>query len=109
MMNKNQLKEWFLSKISNCYQTNHKNKILFIYDKQFIRDRKLAYLTNDEIITPTVHNGIILFEQDLKSKAFYCNYDVIWAFLKSNYSHLDDEIQQLIVEFLNNDEYLPTL
>ena len=113
-MVKDKLREWFYEKLFNCYRVKHKtdpNVKFLVYDKQFIRDCKLSILVGDDIVFPKEHTGDVLFEQNLKNKIIYCNYDIIWSFFKSNYNDNYNEIKNLITGFLgevdNFKEYTP--
>ena len=113
-MTKQELQIWFYEKMFNCYRVKHKTDSdirYWIYDKQFIRDCKLSGLVGDKIIFPTEHTGDVLFEQDSKSKIFWCYYKIIWSFFESNYKNDYQEVKDLITEFLgeidNYKEYIP--
>jgi hypothetical protein len=41
-MNKQELINWFNEKLMNCYHIKKDDTILWIYDKNFVRARKLA-------------------------------------------------------------------
>ena len=102
-MNKDELREWFYEKLFNCYYVNHKTKDdvkYLVYDKQFIRDCKLSSLVGGDITFPMEHTGDILFQQNSKNKIFFCSYRLIWSFFESNYKDDNQEIQDLIKEFL---------
>ena len=102
-MNKDELREWFYEKLFNCYKVKHKTdpdiKYL-VYDKQFIRDCKLSSVLGGDVTFPTEHTGDVLFEQDLKNKIIYCDFNKIWSFFKSNYQNNYNEIRELITGFL---------
>ena len=113
-MNKQELQEWFYEKLFNCYWVKHKtdpNIKYLVYDKQFIRDCKLSSVLGGNITFPTEHIGDVLFRRDLKNKIFYCDYDIIWSFLMSNYQNNYNEIRDLVKGFLGeidkNSAYTP--
>ncbi len=87
-MNKQELINWFNEKLMSCYHIKKDDTILWIYDKNFVRYCKLASIDGSEISLPKEIKGDVLFEQDLKNEHFWCHYNKIWSFLKTNYSSL---------------------
>jgi hypothetical protein len=86
-MTKEELSKWFWNKYNSCYQVVHKDypeSIFIFYDEQFLRQKKLARVLNEEIKYPSEIKGICLFEQDYKNKWFNCNYKEIWSFFECN-------------------------
>ena len=111
-MTKQELQEWLYEKLFNCYWVKHKTNPdvkFLIYDKQFIRDCKLSSVLGGNITFPVEHTGDILFEQDLKNKYIFCDYDIIWTFFELNYNDNYHKIKDLITGFLgeidNSNQY----
>lgn len=101
-MSKEELSKWFWDKFNSCYPIKHKDypkSIFMIYDEQFLRQRKLARVLDEEIIYPTV-KGKCLFRQDYKNNVLWCNYDEIWLFFERNYSPNYIDIRSLITNLL---------
>ena len=102
-MTKEDLSKWFWNKFNSCYYVKHEDypqSLFMFYNKNFVRQSKLARLIGQEIIYPTKVEGVCLFEQDYKNNYLWCNYDEIWSFFYENYSHKYNEIQSFIKSLL---------
>jgi len=105
------LKKWFLDKFNSCYPViheNYPNRIFMLYDEQFLRQKKLARILDEELVYPTDFKGKCLFQQDYINHNFWCDYDEIWTFLYKNYSTKYSDIQKfikkLVIELQTFDE-----
>ncbi|MCK9417667.1 hypothetical protein M0Q97_13575, partial [Candidatus Dojkabacteria bacterium] len=61
------LKKWFFDKYNSCYPVIHEdypNRIFMLYDEQFLRQKKLARILDEELVYPTDFKGKCLFQQD---------------------------------------------
>ena len=108
-MTKEELKNWFWNKFNGCYKVNHSDypeSILYFYDEQFIRQKKLSRIVGESIEYPTNVVGKCLFKQDLKYERFWCKYDEIWSFFEENFSTNYIEIQSFIKELLEEHDKL---
>ena len=90
-MSREELSKWFWNKFNSCYPVKHENfpeSIFMFYDenflRQFLRQKKLARVLNEEIVYPKEIVGKCLFELDYKNRFFYYDYDEIWNFLYYN-------------------------
>ena len=111
-MNKEELSKWFWNKFNSCYPVVHKDypkNIFMIYDEQFLRQKKLARVLNEDVIYPNKVTGKCLFCQDYKNNYFRCHYDEIWSFFKENYSRNYTDIQSLIKSLLEEHDKLQVL
>ena len=102
-MTKEELSKWFWNKYNSCYPVVHEDypeSIFMIYDEQFIRQKKLARVLNEEISYPIEIKGTWLFEQDYKNGWFWCDQDEIWSFFENNYSANYTDIQSFIKSLL---------
>jgi len=55
-MTKEELSKWFLNKFNSCYPVKHKDhpEIIFMfYDEQFLRQKKLSRVLDEELIYPS--------------------------------------------------------
>jgi len=108
-MTKEELSDWFWSKLYSCYPVKHKDYpdyIFWYYDEKFARKIKLCKLNNQEIKLPNKVNGICLFEQDTTTMYLWCDHKEIWSFFQQNYKDKYNEIQLLIKEILSDDTKL---
>jgi len=111
-MNREEISKWFWNKFNSCYPVVHENypeSIFMIYDEQFLRQRKLSRVLDEELIYPTEVKGKYLFHQDYKNGWFECSYDEIWSFFKRNYSSNYTDIQTLIKNLLVEHDKLQAL
>ena len=102
-MNKDELSKWFWNKFNSCYPVVHEDypdNIFMIYDKNFLRQMKLARVLGTPLEYPKKIEGICLFRQDFKNKWFRCNHDEIWSFFYDNYSLNFIEVQSFIKSLL---------
>ena len=102
-MTKEELTKWFWNKFYSCYPVKHQDypdSIFYLYDKHFIRQKKLCRITGERLELPEVFSGMVLFEQDLKNKYFCCRYDEIWSFFQTNFNPNYLEIQSFIKSML---------
>jgi len=102
-MNKEELSKWFWNKFNSCYPVQHEDfteSIFMFYDEQFLRQKKLSRVLNENVIYPSDVKGICLFQKDYKNGWFICNYDEIWSFLYNNYSSEYSDVQSLITNLL---------
>ncbi len=110
-MNKQELIKWFNEKLMNCYHIKKDDSIFWIYDKNFVRARKLASIDGTYINIPKEIKGDVLFQQDLKNEYFWCNQDKIWLFFEANYSPNYIDVQSFIKTMLcdidNLKQYTP--
>ena len=80
--------DWFNNYLDNCYYVKHDDfsKSLFMfYDVNYVRQLKLAKIEGIDSVEKTDVTGICLFELDLRYHNFYCNYELIWTFLRDKY------------------------
>lgn len=75
---------WLKEKLHNCYQVEENNLIFWIYDKNYIRKKKLSMIDGVNLIIPKKITGIVLFYQDTKKKIFWCDYRKIWNKFETN-------------------------
>ncbi len=55
-MNKEELSKWFWNKFNSCYPVKHEDfteSIFMFYDEQFLRQRKLYRVLDEELIYPS--------------------------------------------------------
>ena len=93
-----ELIDWFNNYFDNCYCVKHMeypNSVFMFYDINYIRQLKLAKIEEKKAIKTTV-TGVCLFELDFNGKCIYCNYDLIWCYLKDKYTLIYDDIQIFI-------------
>ena len=109
-MNTEELKKWFFNMLYSCYPVIHSDypdDLFWYYDESYIRKVKLSKLSGDEITLPTKIKGVCLFNQDIKSKILYCDYDVIWLVFYKEYNNNNySEIQELINGWLKEESKL---
>jgi hypothetical protein len=101
-----ELREWFFEKLYSCYPVRHddySDSIFWYYDEKFVRKIKISKLSGDNISLPLKVSGICLFEQDLKNKNLFCDYDEIWKIFYDNYSSEYFDIQILIKGWLEDE------
>ena len=79
------------------------------YDKNYVRQLKLAKLEGKKYVEKTDITGVCLFEQDWKYKLFRCDYNLIWCYLRDNYSFNHDEFDSFIEEHTKMSILTPTL
>ena len=106
-MNKEELSEWFWDKFNNCYPVKHiyyPNSIFWFYDEQFNRKIKLCKLNNQKLNFDVKFKDNCLFEQNIKDKYLFCNYDKIWIYFQIDNNDIYRQIQQNIIETLNENE-----
>ena len=104
-MNKEELSKWFIDKFNSCYPVIHDDypdSIFWLYDEKYLRKMKLCKLNNQKISLPNKVYGVCLFEQDIKTKYLWCDYNEIWSFFKTNYKDNYDDIQLLIKDILSD-------
>jgi hypothetical protein len=106
MTKEEELSKWFRNKFNSCYPVVHEKypeNIFMFYDEQFLRQKKLARVLNENIIYPKEVKGKCLFRQDYKNHNFWCDYDEIWSFFERNYStnytHIQTFIRSLLEEY----------
>ena len=97
-MTENELKIWFWNKYNSCYPIRYYDDIFMIYDKNFLRQRKLSRVLGTTLEYPTKVEGICLFKLDLKQHYFDCGWHEIWSVLKDNH----DASYLFIKKLLNN-------
>ncbi|MCK9415981.1 hypothetical protein M0Q97_04905 [Candidatus Dojkabacteria bacterium] len=111
-MTKEEISKWFRNKYNSCYPVVHKDypeSIFMIYDEQFLRQKKLARILDEDVIYPSKIEGICLFHLDYKNRWFDCNYNEFWLFLYDNYSSNYYDIQTLIKNLLVEHDKLQVL
>jgi hypothetical protein len=111
-MNKEELQIWFRNKFNNCYPVlneDYPERFFMYYDKQFIRQKKLARIVGEEIEYPSKPSGVCLFEQDYKNGYLYMDYDIITTFFYKNYSSKWLDVKELIHGWLKEDTKLKVL
>jgi len=102
-MTEEELKNWFFDKFNSCYYVKHKDypeSIYMYYDKNFVRQKKLARVLDNDIIYPTKVDGICLFELDYKYEYFWCDYTYVWLFFEKKNVYNYVEIRNLITCWL---------
>ena len=108
-MSEEELKKWFFDKLYNCYPVKHDDypdDIFWFYGDQFVRKLKLSKLSGEEIGLPSKVSGICLFDQYIKNKILYCDYDEIWTVFYKEYSDNYNDIQSLIKSWLEEEAKL---
>jgi hypothetical protein len=104
-MTKEELSKWFWNKYNSCYQVVHKDypeSIFIFYDEQFLRQKKLYRVLNEELIYPSKVDGDCLFELDFNSKYLWCNGNKIYPFFEKNYSRNYTVIEEFIKKLLED-------
>jgi len=108
-MTKEELSKWFVDKFNSCYPvsiTGDESRLLFFYDEQFIRKKKLCKIENKKLSNHNV-NGFCLFDLYISNRYLYCDLETIWKFFEKNYSNDYSKIQSLITEIIKN--HIPKL
>ena len=83
---------------------NHSNIIFYCYNKNIERQLKYKKLFNlNNPINYIFNNDDVLFEQDIKYKKLWINYDKIWTKLESKYNNLNT--YELIDKWLKDESY----
>ena len=98
MVQNKELIDWFNNYFDNCYYVKHEDfpeSIFMFYDKNYVRQLKLAKLEGKEIPIKIDITSVCLFEQDWRHNFFCCNYNLIWNYLLVN-SFTYDDIQSFI-------------
>ncbi len=108
-MSEKELINWFQKKLNNCYIIQKDDEIYWIYDKNYIRAKKLALIDGRKVDIPENHKNLF-FKYDLKKQHLTCDYNKIWYFLKINYSFDRIDIKTFIIdrmyEFENLNQYI---
>lgn len=97
MINK-ELINWFNEYFDNCYNVKHDDypwSIFMYYDKNFVRQQKLAKLDGKNIIKHDI-TGVFLFEQNWENNTLRCNYNLIWSYFTKYNILIYDDIQSTI-------------
>ena len=108
-MSEEELKVWFFDRLNSCYPVIHDdypNRLYWFYDDQFVRKIKLCRLSGEKIELQSNVSGICLFDQDIKNKFLYCDYDEIWSVFYKEYCDNYNDVQRLIKSWLEEDEKL---
>lgn len=88
-MSEKELIIWFEEKLNNCYQLNIGGNILWIYDKNYIRKKKIAQIEGKEIKLPPNHenrNNILFYQREFSGCiTFQCNYQKVWKILENKF------------------------
>ena len=95
-----ELIDWFNNYFDNCYYVKHNDfpeSLFMFYDVNYIRQLKLAQLEGKNIEKSDI-TGECLFEQDWKYKLFRCDYNLIWSYLRDNYSFNYDDFKSFVFE-----------
>ena len=113
MKNNQEIIDWFNNYFYNCYYVTHDNfpeSIFMFYDKNYIRQHKLAKLEGKDYVEKSDITGVCLFQQDWKNKWFRCNYDLIWCYFRDNYSTIYSDFKSFITDRLeeHSNEYTIT-
>ena len=106
-MTEQELKKWFFDRLNSCYPVIHDDypyDIYWYYDEQFNRNIKLCKISGTEIKLPSKISGVCLFEQDMKNKYLYFDYDEIWSVFNKEYSYKYNDVQRLITNWLEEAE-----
>ena len=93
-----ELIDWFKNYFDNCYYVKHDEypeSIFMFYDINYVRQKKLAKLEGKNIEKTDI-TGVCLFEQEWKYNWFGCNYNLIWCYLRDNYSFNHVDFQEFI-------------
>lgn len=98
---------WFNNYYNNCYiviYDNYPESFFMYYDKNYIRKLKLAKLEGKNIknIEKYTITGTCLFVKEFNNHWFHCNYNIIWNYLKNNYSNNYFNVRSFIDERLND-------
>ena len=100
-----ELKIWFRNKINSCYTIREIDEdgyvyVSMVYDKNFIRQRKLARLFGKEIENPTTVNvRLFRYRKTMSEDQFFSNYDEIWIYLFDKLGSYND-VQNFIMDIL---------
>ena len=103
MTNKD-LINWFNNYFDNCYSVIYDdapNSIYMYYDINFVRKQKLAQLEGKNIKKPNI-TGACLFIKELDDHYFQCNYNLIWNYIKNNFSNDYFNVRSFIDKRLND-------
>ena len=105
--------QFLIEKWNSCIWMTHEDHpgdIVMIYDKQFIRQKKLNSLFDEEeIVFNKTPDSVVLFYQDYKNGYLRCDYSEIWSILESKYRLKYNDIKLLIKEVLLEDNKLTQL
>ena len=102
MTQNKELIDWFNNYFNNCYYVKHEDypeTIFMYYDVNYVRQLKLAKLEGKNIEKTDI-TGICLFQQDWKYKWFRCDYILIWAYFRDNYSDNFTDFKSFITDRL---------
>ncbi len=111
-MNKEEISKWFWNKYNSCYPVVHEDypeSIFMFYDEQFLRQKKLSRVLDENIVYPKKVKGKILFRQDYKNYFFGCDNKEIWSFFERNYSSNYTDVQTFITNLLEEHDKLSVL
>ena len=108
------LEEFLIDKWNSCVWMIHDDNpenIIMVYDKQFIRQKKLNSLFDEEdkLIFNKTDDSKILFYQDYKNGYLRCDYEEIWSVLSNKYGLKYDDIKSLIKDVLLEGDKLKQL
>ena len=103
MMNKEEVKTWFLTKLNSCYPIQHrqfKANYYLYFSEHFLRQLKFARILNeeDEIVFPTEIVDNLFFYIKEKENVLDIEYYTIWKVLEESLETID---QNLISETIS--------
>ena len=103
--------DWFNNYYDNCYYVKHEDypeSIFMFYDINYVRQKKLAKLEGKNIEKTDI-TGICVFEQEWKYNWFRCDYNLIWGYLRDNYSFSYGDFQSFITDRLEEHSKMKVL
>ena len=108
---KQELLDWFNNYFDNCYSVifdDDPNKIFMYYDKNFVRQQKIAKI-DGKIIKKNDITGVCLFEQNWENNTLNCCYNYIWCHITEYDICTFNEIQAILKYLLQNRPIINTL
>ena len=108
-MSEQELRIWFFDMLYSCYPVKHDdypNSVFWFYDDKFIRKIKLCKLSGNSIKLPSKVKGKCLFEQNIKSRYLWCDFDEIWSVFYKEYKNNYNDVQSLIKSWLEEESKL---
>jgi len=97
--NYEELNLWLYNKFYSCYPIIDKNNIYMYKDGNYIRQKKLSRILNQEIKYPIIAEGKCLFQLDFSNKKIMIHKSII-KYLMNNLSnerqYCEDDVTQFI-------------
>ena len=105
-MSEEELKIWFINILNCCYITDDSRYVYFIYNKNYIRAKKLANILNKDIEYPNKIQQKILLKILKDGNYLYCDYNNIWKYFEHYKTYTLQ--QQIIRRFIKDSEIFKT-